>query len=693
MNPMKKAKSTSIILCCSLLLSLPLVAHAFQKAEVSHDLELLLLPEEERLEATDSVTLSSPDGNGDTFTLSPRATIGSVTINGEDVHFTFSKGRLRIEHPPHLAPGPFTIKIAYTATFPPPARGEALHDEDPTYGIAATISKEGIFLGAGWYPKTEKGSAYFKVTVETPPGIEAVTSGRRLQWHRGANRTLSIWKTDTPLSSLALSAGPFVVVESMAGDIPVYTYFREQSQDLASVYHAKTAQYLSLYQQMFGPYPFEKFAVVENFVPTGYGFPSWTLIGSGVIRLPFIPDTSLGHEIAHSWWGNGVLVDYRAGNWSEGLTTYVADYLYSERKSAAAGREYRLKILRDYAALVDEQNAYAVAAFGSRKSGADRATGYGKVAMIFHMLRQQLGDEHFQQGLRRLTAERMLKKTSWLDIERTFADVSRRDLSSFFSQWLHRKRGPALSFDAVRMEQQVDGWSVSGVLRQEATPYDLKVPLRLETEGETLDTIIDSADRETPFSLFSRVRPDRLLLDPDVSLFRRLHPDEIPPSINDLKGAGKLLVVAAQSLPKSVIAEASKILPALRRAKKVVSEEQVTPEMLKGRDVLFLGWPTATLAPDLPDGLEVSAGGFSVHGSRYGGGNDALFAVWRSAGQGNRTSALYLPLSEKAATASFRKIPHYGKYGLLVFSNGKNRMKRIGPAEKGPTVVTFQPQP
>ena len=62
-----------------------------------------------------------------------------------------------------------------------------------------------------------------------------------------------------------------------------------------------------------------------------------------MIRLPFIMHTSLGHEIAHCWWGNGVYVDYEKGNWSEGLTTYVADYLYKERASLGQAREYRLR--------------------------------------------------------------------------------------------------------------------------------------------------------------------------------------------------------------------------------------------------------------------------------------------------------------------------------------------------------------
>ena len=78
------------------------------------------------------------------------------------------------------------------------------------------------------------------------------------------------------------------------------TYLLPQNQHLAAAYLRATAGYIALYSDLFGPYPFQKFAVVENFFPTGFGFPSYTLMGGTVLRLPFIIRTSLGHEIAHA---------------------------------------------------------------------------------------------------------------------------------------------------------------------------------------------------------------------------------------------------------------------------------------------------------------------------------------------------------------------------------------------------------
>jgi len=55
-----------------------------------------------------------------------------------------------------------------------------------------------------------------------------------------------------------------------------------------------------------------------------------------VVRLPFITETSLGHEVLHSWFGNSVEVDAGQGNWCEGLTTYLADQAFAADKGTDA---------------------------------------------------------------------------------------------------------------------------------------------------------------------------------------------------------------------------------------------------------------------------------------------------------------------------------------------------------------------
>ncbi|MBE0599390.1 MAG: M1 family peptidase, partial [Desulfuromonadales bacterium] len=444
---------------------LVLAAPAWGGAAVRHhDLTVHLLAAEQALVASDRLTVQPAGVDRLSFQLTAGAEIDRVAANGHQLSWDFRNGRLRVELPPSQRTGEITLQIDYRAVFADQAPATPLNTEDPGYGVTGTISPHGAFLGgsAGWYPQLPGSLPTFRLRVEAP-GMLAVSSGRLLEAVPGR----TVWETSTPVRALALAAGPYQQHAARAGEVPVYAFFYRQSSDLAATYLQAAEDYLQLYQELFGPYPFAKFAVAENFFPTGYGFPSWTLLGSTVVRLPFIVATSLGHEIAHCWWGNGVWVDYRQGNWSEGLTTYVAEHLYQERQSPEAAREHRLKILRDYASLVSARNEIPLSAFVSRTTAAEQAIGYGKAAMVFHMARQQIGDGPFWQGLRQLAGEKLFQEVSWGDFALAFGRVGQTDLGDFFRQWVQRPGAPVLRLEGVRSESTGAGrWRISGTLLQ-----------------------------------------------------------------------------------------------------------------------------------------------------------------------------------------------------------------------------------
>ena len=584
--------------------------------------------------------------------------------------------------------------VSYRASFRDPVPEDPVNTEDPSFGVRGAITARGTLLldGALWYPDLRGGgSSHFRVRVSAPEGIEAVTSGRLRERSTSGGRTVSLWETDRPLDGIALSAGRYVVREDRAGAIPVYTYFYPETDPLAPRYLEAVKGYLALYGELFGPYPFEKFAVVENFFPTGYGFPSYTLLGSSVVRLPFILETSLGHEIAHSWWGNGVLVDYSRGNWSEGLTTYVADYLYKERSSPAEGREYRLKLLRDYATLVPPGEDFPVRAFGGRASPASRAVGYGKTAMIFHMARRHFGEEAFWGGLREVIRARFGTRTSWDDFDRAFTRGGSTDPASFFAPWVERAGAPAIRLDRVRAEREGDRWRVTGTIRQEAPYYDLPVPVRLFGEDGTVDASVPLSGESIRFTLGSEGRPRRIALDPDAHLFRRLAPAEIPPTVNGIRGSATLVAVAARGLDPQTL-EASKMLLAAmgREGVRILREEDTRPDAIAGRDVLYFGLPGAAgLLPPLPAGLSADPGGFTLEGTRHETPEGALFAALPHPSAPDRVAAIFLARSPSAAREAARKIPHYGKYSYLAFDGGRNVAKGTWDAAPGPTVHEF----
>ena len=659
-----------------------------------HDLAVRLDPKRNSLAAVDTMDVRPGGKTSLAFALSGNATVEKVSAQGRDLAFTLGGETLQVVLPPGISPGgAVSLTIEYQASFRDHVPENPVNTDDPGYGVRATIGEEGTFLNdlAGWYPEIPGSRPTFRLRVEGPAGYEAVTAGRLVRRETSGDVTRSEWETRMPLDGLSLSAGPYRIREGTAGETKIYTYFYPGADSLSGKYLGAVTRYLDLYRELLGSYPFDKFAVVENFFPTGYGFPSYTLLGSTVIRLPFIVDTSLGHEVAHSWWGNGVLVDYRRGNWSEGITTYVADYLYKERASPEEGKEYRLKILRDYSTLVSSGNDFPLASFTGRDSPASRAIGYGKGAMVFHMARRLAGEEAFWEGLRDLVREKMFREVTWDDFADAFGRTSGTDFAPFIRQWVDQSGAPVVALKEVKAVPTGEGWHISGLVVQEQPYFDLRISLRLVTDEGNIDTVLTVSSGNTPFSLSAGAPPRELVIDPDVDLFRRLFPSEIPPTVNAIRGSADLLVVAARGLPVDLL-EASKTLLATmgRKDARLVREENTKISDLAGHDVLFLGLPAEKgYLPTLPPALSAGPSRFTVEGAAYVSPGNALFAVLPHPAGGGRVAALFLAFSPEAASQAARKIPHYGKYSYLAFSDGTAREKGTLEPLSSPLIWDF----
>src|SRR5690606_18628105 len=238
------------------------------------------------------------------------------------------------------------------------------------------------------------------------------------------------------------------------------------------------------------------------------------------IRFPFILESSYPHEILPNWWGNSVYPDYDSGNWSEGLTAYLADHMFQEMNGA--GAEYRKDMLGRYRSFVNDAADFPLSRFTSRNSAASQAVGYGKTLMLWHMLRLELGDTLFLQGLQTLYAQHRFTRTSFDDIAVLFSDIAGRDLQPFFDQWVERTGAPVLSVDVSEKDNGAAGITIRQSQRGE--PYRLNVPVALYYEGETEAQIAElpltSAEATIEIPGYDRLQA--VLVDPYFDLFRRL---------------------------------------------------------------------------------------------------------------------------------------------------------------------------
>jgi hypothetical protein len=482
------------------------------------------------------------------------------------------------------------------------------------------------------------------------------------------------WDSPEPQEEVFLAAGPFTERTRPAGQgVEVQTFLRTADPGLADRYLAAAVEDLALYHGLLGPYPYAKFALVENFWETGYGMPSFTLLGAQVLRLPFILRSSYPHEILHNWWGNGVFVDPARGNWCEGLTAYLADHLFAEVDGR--GADYRRTALQRYADYVGEGRDRPVRTFRSRHDSATQSLGYDKVLMIFHMLRQRLGDERFAGALRTFYAAHRFREASFTDLAKDMSAAAGEDLSPFFAQWVDRAGAPALRVEGARLGERGGARVLELTLAQtqpgEPFAVDVPVYLTLPSSPETVRRTVHLVSARETFVLPVGEAPLRVDVDPELDVFRRVDPGEVAPALSGAFGAARRLLVLPSAAPPAV-AEAYR---ALAEAWKNPGTEIVTDRELAalppGRSIWILGWENR-LRPRAAEALAphgVTLGERELRAGRVvlSRADRAAVAVARSPADPAQVVA-FLGADRAAALPGLaRKLPHYGRYGLLGF--------------------------
>ena len=625
-----------------------------------------------------AVALVAPATRDFVFTLHESLRVTAASADGKPVRVV-PAGRdgpvqgWRVQ----LPAGSDRMRVEYGGKLP--ALDRNLDARGVLRSLPPMASPEGSFLPASgaWYPQPAPLFAY-RATVSVPGDQRAVVPGRLISEDLpsgDAGRYRARFELAQPATGIDLMAGPWVIREKIAprasgGPLRLRTYFPRELDAMAGLadgYLDDSRRYIELYSDAIGAYPFTEFSVVAGPLPTGFGMPTLTYMGAEVVKLPFIRATSLGHEVLHNWWGNGVRVDYARGNWSEGLTTFMADYAYKERESAAAAQAMRLAWLRDFAA-VPAGNNQSLASFRSRTHGAAAAVGYGKSAMLFVMLRDAIGDDAFDRGIRAFWAAHRFRTASWDDLQAAFAKAAGRSLAPFFAQWLDRAGAPAARIATATARPEAGRVRLQLAVEQTAPAYALRLPLEIVYAGRSDMRSIDVGRTRDMVTVDVDAMPDGVRLDPDLRVWRVLDAEQLPPILRQwiVASAPRLMPVSAVEEVRAAGAELARRL------------FEVPPQMLS-RDALQRGTEPVLLVglhADV-DAALAQAGLPPRPASLAGRGSAQVWTVERTDG---RPVAVVSVNDADALRALHGPLPHYGGQSWLVFDGRRVLDRGVWPA-------------
>jgi len=145
------------------------------------------------------------------------------------------------------------------------------------------------------------------------------------------------------------------------------------------------------------------------------------------------------HEFAHQWWGNMVTCRDWTHFW---LNEGIASFMASAYKEHRFGRAEYMKDIEEY-----RKNYEKVKNVGKDRSlvfpdwnnptSEDRTLVYDKGAYVLHLLREELGDKVFWDGIRRYTRKYFGKSVVTSDFQKEMEAASNRSLKQFFDRWVY----------------------------------------------------------------------------------------------------------------------------------------------------------------------------------------------------------------------------------------------------------------
>lgn len=637
------------------LVSVLLFATSAQAQDAAHHIAFINVdPALSDIQVQDLIQVT---GQGPTaFALSPAFTVHSLIVDGHAQQPARSDGQILIE----LGfAGAHEIQITTSATLADSAQ--------PSF-----LTTEGGLLARDWLAHPKGRLATWTLNGETPGGQKWLTAGRLMLENDTQDRYSASFTESRPSPLPLLITGPYTIAEhvegTVMGNVRVRTYFHDELSPLADGYLHDAAGYIERYAAQIGPYPYDGFSIVSAPVPVGWGLPGMTYMGRRVLALPFIRTSSLPHEVLHNWWGNAVEVDYASGNWSEGLTTYLADYAQAQD----GGRDMRLGWLRNYAALPQNRDM-ALTSFTSRSHDASQVVGYGKTAMVFHMLKSHLGDEVFAAALQNFYKTQRSHSAGWSDIERAFSAASGQDLSAYFKAWVTRPGAPTLALK----DAHADGTRLSFTLAQSqhGDVYPLSVPVIVSTQDGDQRHTIALNDKVQTYTFDAKAKVTALSIDSGFDVFRRLSPGEAPAIFRDVTlNADTRLVVAGDSAKVKSVAR------------------QLAARLLQ-RDVQDTSPASGLSGPTIVAGLEADVSAL-LKGADFGPLPKAVSAP--AAGRafvlredGGRTTLVVMARDLASLSHLARALPHYKGRSYIVSDSRKVVAKGVWDTRASALSRTF----
>lgn len=398
------------------------------------------------------------------------------------------------------------------------------NEDGPVEGLKLAAIQEPItylMYAARWFPTTGYLTDRFtaQLHIRVPQGMKVLASGAVGASHPAALASgkpgdefdFDWVKPGFPGTVIAgRYMGPF---SAGAGNVKVYLTVAHQASG-NQVAETASKEY-DFFTDSFGAPESAHLNLVElpdDTLPAAWGPELAGVMGARIadksgVRL-------IANTIAHQWWGSEVSPRTLNDAWiTNGMARY-GELMYLEEES---GKNALRNALEDVSAGALAYDTIPLSTVGrlSPFSPEFQSMTLEKGAMIFHMLRGEIGDKAFLATLKGFLSQYTDKSIRSSDFYNVAEAQSQQQLTPFFAQWVDGTGAPTFAnkYTVYRLGNN-KGFRTIGDITQDLDLFRMPVEVRVETDGKTEVQKVDVVGTDSQFVIDTFGRPRRITIDP-----------------------------------------------------------------------------------------------------------------------------------------------------------------------------------
>jgi len=397
--------------------------------------------------------------------------------------------------------------------------GGLLFDNDVAYTVTEPDGSK------YWFPCFDDPTEKFTLTMAVTAPNELTVASNGLMVDRSAvdaDHDRTVWEHGYPIAPylVSLAIADYVLLEDEWQGMPLQYFVYPELEQLAEIDMAIHPDLLTLYDSLYGPYPFaaEKYAVALT--PMGGAMEHQTCTSTCDTCVDGNNSYALlhAHELAHHWWGDHVTCATWDDIWlNEGFATFSEAAAVEGFQGWQSYLFYIDQMAHQYISWIEYEGLFPLSEPDYMWGG----TVYEKGGVTLHMLRMEMGDTDFFDGILDYGALYSYSSATTDDFQQAMQAHTAADLELFFGQWVHRAGHPVLGIDS-RTTEVDSGVQIDICVEQtQEWPelWDVQLPILFDGE-ETADVLHVDSDKQL-FSLCRGEDPGTFEVDPEHHVLRQ----------------------------------------------------------------------------------------------------------------------------------------------------------------------------